>query len=151
VPAETDSRVTDDALIDAYGRLLETQRRLHHVFDRSLRDEVGISAVWYEALLRLARSDAGHLAVNELGNALDLTSGGATRLVDRLVDEGYLERSSCPTDRRIAWVTLTPGGQKLLDEATEVHVRDLEDHFASLLTGEEMEQLREILRRLRDG
>ncbi len=142
--------VTDER-IDAYSRLVETQRRLHRAFDRSLREAVGISIVWYEALLRLGRSEADHVPINELGDALDLTSGGATRLVDRLVDSGYIERAVCPTDRRVSWIGLTAEGRRVLAEATAVHLRDLELHFASRLTPNQAESLKTILRRLRDA
>jgi DNA-binding MarR family transcriptional regulator len=139
--------VADDR-IGAYGRLVETQRRLHRLFDRSLRERAGISIVWYEALLRLARSPEQHMPVNELGDALELSSGGATRLVDRLEENGYIERMACPTDRRVSWVGLTDRGTAVLEAATEVHVEDLEENFASRLTADEMATLRDLLRRL---
>ncbi len=139
-----------DERIDAYGRLVEAQRRLNRAFDRSLRDAVGISIVWYDALLRLGRSAADHVPISELGDALDLSSGGATRLVDRLVDRGYVERADCPTDRRVAWIGLTPEGRRVLTEATDVHLRDLELHFASRLTTTQAESLKTILQCLRD-
>lgn len=138
-----------DVRISDYGRLVEAQRRLHGIFDRSFRDQVGISSVWYEAMLRLGRSPEHHLPVNELGDALELTSGGATRLVDRLEEHGYVERIPCPSDRRIWWVKLTDDGMAILTAATEIHLRDLQDNFASRLTEEETESLKQILRRLR--
>ena len=138
-----------DERISSYGRLVEAQRRLHRVFDRSLREKAGISAVWYEALLRLARSNSGHLTVNELGQAMDLTSGGATRLVDRLEDAGYVKRQACPTDRRVWWVALTDDGRDALGEGTKVHLEDLDRHFISQLEGEELTALDGLLTRLR--
>lgn len=138
-----------DERITAYGLLLETQRRLHRIFDRSLRSQAGISIVWYEALLRLARSADHQLPINELCDPLVLTSGGATRLVDRLQESGYVRRVPCPTDRRVAWAQLTDEGLGVVTAATEVHLADLEAHFASQLTGEEMGVLTGLLRRLR--
>ncbi len=141
--------ITDDPRITDYSRLVETQRRLHRLFGRSLRDSAGISVVWYEALLRLARSPEGHLPINALGHAMDLTSGGATRLVDRLDAAGLVERTSCPTDRRVQWVKLTDKGRQVLDRASEQHVRDLEEHFTSRLSGQELATLRRLLDRVR--
>lgn len=136
-----------DDRIDAYGRLVETQRRLHRLFDRSLRDAAGISIVWYEALLRLARS-GGHMPITELGEAMQLTSGGATRLVDRLEGAGHIERVPCPTDRRVSWASLTDTGTEVLAAATEHHLADLEEHIVSRLTSDQLETLRGLLRRL---
>ncbi|MGZ8734907.1 MAG: MarR family winged helix-turn-helix transcriptional regulator, partial [Acidimicrobiia bacterium] len=46
--------------------------------------------------------------MSELACQLGLTSGGATRLVDRVVEAGLVVRTSCPSDRRVQWVVLTP-------------------------------------------
>ena len=141
----------DDPRLAAYGRLIETQRRLHRLFDRSLRAEAGITIVVYEALLRLARTAEGHLTINELGEAMDLSSGGATRLVDRLVREGYVERMACPSDRRVSWASLTDAGREKLDEATALHVQDVDEHLVSKLDPAELEMLRRLLRSVRPG
>ena len=42
----TEITTITDERIDAYSRLVETQRRWHRAFDRSLREAVGISIVW---------------------------------------------------------------------------------------------------------
>lgn len=147
-PTQMPDVVTDER-ISAYGRLVEAQRRLHRVFDRSLREGAGISIVWYEALLRIARSPGQNIPINELGEAMVLSSGGATRLVDRLEQQGYIERLACPTDRRVSWAHLTGAGRDVLDEATSIHLRDLDEHFVSKLSSSEMAELTEHLRQLR--
>lgn len=144
-----DSQVISDERISAYGRLVEAQRRLHRIFDRSLRDGAGISIVWYEALLRLARAAGQNMPINELGEAMVLSSGGATRLVDRLEQQGYIERVACPTDRRVSWAHLTKAGNTVLAQATEIHLRDLDEHFVDKLDASEMSELTGLLRRLR--
>lgn len=144
-----DSGLIWDERVSSYGRLVESQRQLHRIFDRSLRDTVGLSIMWYEALLRLARSPQGHLTVNELGDALDLTSGGATRLVDRLEEAGHVERVACPTDRRVWWVALTDSGRETLEMGTRVHLDDLEKHFVAQLDEDELATLNDFLTRIR--
>ncbi len=142
-------RLTDDPRIASYGRIVEAQRWLHRTFDRSLREKAGISVVWYEALLRIARSEGGHMPINELGEAMVLTSGGATRLVDRLEERGYVERVACPTDRRVAWAHITDKGFAVLADATEVHLDDLDEYFVSKLTPDELASLGALLRKVR--
>ncbi|MBA2725718.1 MAG: MarR family transcriptional regulator [Actinobacteria bacterium] len=146
----TKARLIDDQQIKDYGQLVETQRRLHRVFDRSLRAKVGISIVWYEALLRLAHSPDRQMPITDLGEALVLTSSGATRLVDRLEESSYIARVPCPTDRRVLWARLTAQGRKVLATATKVHLDDLDRHFSAHLSGPELKKLRELLSRL-DG
>lgn len=141
--------IVDDDRITAYGTLVETQRSLHRIFDKSLRDRLGISIVWYEALLRLGRTPERRLPINELGEAMNLTSGGATRLVDRLEDSGYVARVACPTDRRVSWAELTESGATMVSEATEVHLADLDEHFTSHLDADGLVALGELLAQVR--
>lgn len=145
----TTDRIIQDSRISSYGRLVEAQRQLHRIFDRSLRTHAGLSAVWYEAMLRLARSTEGFMTINELGDALDLSSGGATRLVDRLEENGFIERVACPTDRRVSWIKLTDEGLQVLNDATRVHLQDLDEHFISRLTLDELRTLDGLLRQIR--
>lgn len=151
MPTKQQNDFIEDERIGAYGRLLEVQRRLHRIIDRSLRDHFGISSVWYEALLRLGRSPQRQMSISQLGEQVVLTSGGATRLVDRLEAVGYIERIACPSDRRVQWVRLTEVGLAMLVAATEVHLRDLDTHFSSHLTTEEMATLSGLLDRIRSG
>ncbi|MGH8957081.1 MAG: MarR family winged helix-turn-helix transcriptional regulator [Acidimicrobiia bacterium] len=146
--ANTLTKVIKDERIADYGRLVATQRRLHRLFDRSLRTAVGISIVWYEAMLRLAHAPERRMPITDLGEALELTSSGATRLVDRLEESGFIERVPCPTDRRVLWARLTDQGLKVLNEATRVHLNDLDLHFVSRLNPEDMVTLKDLLRRL---
>jgi DNA-binding MarR family transcriptional regulator len=89
------------------------------------------------------------MPITLLGESLDLTSGGATRLVDRLEEAGYIERAACPTDRRVSWARLTDAGYERLAAATSVHLDDLDRHFVSRLSTDEMDTLRGLLSRLR--
>lgn len=138
-----------DDRIAAYARLIETQRRLHRIFDRSLQAAAGITIGVYEALLRLAHAPEGHLSINELGEGLELSSGGATRLVDRLEAQGYVERVSCPSDRRVSWASITDAGRGKLEEATAVHLADLDEHFVAKLDPGQLDMLKSLLRSLR--
>jgi len=117
----------NDERLTFYGEMLEAQRRLQKAFGASIRDETGMSIVWFEALLRLARSPEHRLPINELGRQMQITSGGATRMVDRLEQEGYIERTACAEDRRILWCQLTERGAAVLDRAVAVHLRDLDE------------------------
>jgi DNA-binding MarR family transcriptional regulator len=97
----------------------------------SLEASCGIPMPWFEVLLRLARAEDDQLTMGALAEQVALTTGGITRLLDRMVTAGYVERRQCPTDRRIVYATLTPAGREKVEEAAAVHARDLEQVFAS--------------------
>lgn len=44
--------------------------------------------------------DRGSPTTGDVGRQLDLTSGAATGMIDRLVKRGFVERVSDPRDRR---------------------------------------------------
>ena len=54
--------------------------------------------------------------MSRLSNDIALTTGGVTRLVDRMVEAGLVERQACPSDRRSIHVILTPEGRDVLGE-----------------------------------
>ena len=138
-----------DERITAFGLLVEANRRLARTVEESLRARHGLALVDFEALLRLGRSDGRQTSMSELANQMVLTSGGVTRLVDRLVDEGLVERVSCDSDRRVHWARLTDDGERAVVAALETHLADLDEHFFSEMSIEEKKTLVAVLERLR--
>jgi DNA-binding MarR family transcriptional regulator len=140
-----------DARIDTFGLLHEAHRRLDRALNCSLERSAGISGIFFELLLRIGRSPGGRLSMSELAQQLGLTSGGTTRLVDRMVGAGLVERQSCPEDRRVQWVVLSEAGEHKLDEALPVALRDLQREVFDRLEPEEVEALERALDKLRAG
>lgn len=81
---------------------------------RTLRREsqAGISPTLLAALSTIERHGpmtAGALAAHE-----QVRKPTVTRILSALVDEGLVERTPDPADRRMAWVQLTPTGRSLM-------------------------------------
>jgi MarR family transcriptional regulator, 2-MHQ and catechol-resistance regulon repressor len=138
-----------DSRIEAFGLLHEAHRRLDRTLNCSLEQSAGISGIFFELLLRIGRSPGGRLTMSELAQQLGLTSGGTTRLVDRVVGAGLVQRESCPNDRRVQWVVLSPKGERKLDEALPVHLRDLQREVFDRLEPDEVAVLERALDKLR--
>jgi DNA-binding MarR family transcriptional regulator len=83
--------------------------------------------------------------MGDLAEALLITRGGLTKLVDRLVKAGLLERTFCETDRRVSYATLLPAGMTLLKEMRPVIVGELEVAFSASLSVEQANELRTTL------
>jgi DNA-binding MarR family transcriptional regulator len=58
----------------------------------------------------------GPQRIVDLAMELAVTSSTATRMCNRLVRKGLVERQERPEDRRAAWVALTPQGRALVGE-----------------------------------
>jgi MarR family transcriptional regulator, 2-MHQ and catechol-resistance regulon repressor len=139
----------DDPAISTYGRMMEVVRRLEDTFGRTIREVGGLPGPRFELLLRLARSPGEQLTMSELGEQLGVTSGGATRLVDRVAADGLVERRACSNDRRVHHVRLTEGGRAQLAEVLPAHREDLARELTSRLEPDEIVALESILDRLR--
>lgn len=100
---------------------------------------------WFEMLAAIAEAEGERMKMGELAEALVITRGGLTKLVDRLVKAGLIERTFCETDRRVSYATLLPAGAELLDEMLPVVSGELELAFAARLSERQAEDLRGTL------
>ena len=103
---------------------------------------------WFDLLAALRRSGAPYeLNPTELMRTTLLSSGGMTKRIDRLAEEGLVERRPDPEDRRGTLVRLTRRGKAVVDRALETHVAN-EERLLSPLTRAERKQLDALLRKL---
>jgi DNA-binding MarR family transcriptional regulator len=75
---------------------------------------------------------AGELTPGELGDALSLTSGAVTALVDRLERAGWVTRSPHPDDRRSVVLRLTDRCYELIESVWAPYAQALADAAAEL-------------------
>jgi DNA-binding MarR family transcriptional regulator len=106
---------------------------------------------WFEILATLDRAPEQRMKMGELAEALVITRGGLTKLVDRLIKAGLLERTFCETDRRVSYATLLPAGVELLEEMRPVVRGELAVAFSAKLSAAEAEELRVTLERIRSS
>lgn len=118
----------------------------HHHLERVHRivAEAGLTPGLAKALGRIPL--AAPVAMRELAGLLHCDSSYVTSVVDALEEHGLAERNTHPTDRRVKVVTLTAAGEQL--------VRRVRDAMATpppvfeILSAEETEQLRDLMRKL---
>jgi DNA-binding MarR family transcriptional regulator len=139
---------TDEALITTFGRVLEASTALGQQLGRALERQCGIPHAWFEVLLRISRADAGQISMGTLAQQVALTTGGITRLLDRMIAAGLVRRVPCPTDRRVYFAALTEHGRATLDDAATVHATNLRQAFAGF-TAEDLRTFDDLLDRLR--
>ena len=72
----------------------------------------------------------------------------ASRLVEKLMRKGLVERQTCPLDRRRVDVRITARGLELINKATELVEKDLEARMA-VISEEEARALNGLLDKLR--
>lgn len=122
-----------DARLAPWRAFVRAQAHVSRRLDEDLRAEHGLSLQEYVALLILAESPERRLRMGRLADSLTLSKSGATRLIDRLVDDGFVARVSCSSDLRGAEAALTEAGLDRLRTAAPTHLRGIADYFLSAI------------------
>ena len=89
----------------------------------------------------------GPLLLGEVQRKILVSSGGVTYLVDRLEEQGLVERRECETDRRARYAALTRKGEQLMSEIFPPHAASLTRALEGLTDAEKTQAL-ELLRKL---
>lgn len=118
----------------AWQALLHAHHQVVGTLDDELRAEHGLSLADYDVLLRLARSSEGGLRMTDLAEKVLMSPSGLTRLVDRLVGRGLVERRTDAEDARVTLAELTERGRRTLRKAAGTHLRGIREHFTGLLS-----------------
>ncbi|WP_007514153.1 MarR family winged helix-turn-helix transcriptional regulator [Pseudofrankia saprophytica] len=142
----TARQAANDELVLAFGRLQGAANRLEYILGRVLEEECGISHLMFEVLLILGRAGEPGLSMRAIAQEQVLTTGGATRLVDRMEAAGLVERAEDPADRRGRLVRLTPRGEEATVHAARVHVGNIRRYFLEPVPAEDRERFAEDLR-----
>ena len=92
----------------------------------------------------------GPLPLGELADKLLVTGGNITYVMDRLAEQGLVERIRSKQDRRVVLACLTEEGKELVAEVFPDHAAFIRDQMTSLTT-EEQDTLRGLLKKLGKG
>jgi DNA-binding MarR family transcriptional regulator len=89
--------------------------------------------------------------MSELADSVLLSQSGLTRLVDRLVRDGLVDRERCDDDRRGLYARLTPAGRRVFRAARATHLRGVRDRFLSRFDEAQQDALAELWERIEPG
>ncbi len=140
-----------DTRLAPWRAFVRAQAHVSRRLDEDLRAEHGLSLQEYVALLILAESPERRLRMGRLAESLTLSKSGATRLIDRLVDDGLVARVSCSSDLRGAEAALTEAGVSRLRTAAPTHLRGIADYFLSAIDGGDLDTVERTMRCVADA
>ena len=119
-------------------QLIESSRLLRNYIEHRAKSRGTTRAQWI-VLFRLRQQEG--LSQVDLADVMELQPISLVRLLDRLVDQGLLERRPHPTDRRANQLYLTDTGRRLGDD-----LDSLRDSIASeTLRGVSVASLQTVL------
>ena len=140
-------KADDDDLVAQWRSITSGVMRAQRRIDRMV-EESGVPAQWFAVLHSLLLAPEHRRPMNALARDLSMTSGGFTKLADRMARDGLIDRRGSSGDRRVVFAALTETGEKLALEALEVYQRYLREQVLPLVPEAELRNLSEVAGRL---
>lgn len=139
----------DPLELDAWGGFLRTHFLVRRELERRLLARHRLHMSSYGVLLRLEWAGKAGVRMSELAEKAMMTTGGLTRLADRLERGGLLARTRSADDLRGYEARITPAGRAALRRANQQHLADIRELFLDHVTQEELEVLAAVWRRVK--
>jgi MarR family transcriptional regulator, organic hydroperoxide resistance regulator len=132
-----------------FNDLIRFEIELWNATDARLRNELGLPLTHFEPMSVIDRLPG--CRVYDIAAELIITTGGTSKLVDRIEASGYCRRLPNPADRRSSLLELTPEGRRVLDEARVIFDDELERWLGSAVPERTLRQFAATLARLRSA
>lgn len=141
-------QATDDHAVELWGRVINgfevTNRRIH----AAINEEFALTEAEVQVLLNLHRQPERRAPMAKLAQAASFSTGGFTKLADKLTKRGYVTRAACSDDRRVTFLEFTPEGREVADRLTALTARTNREVFIDVLGRERAELLAEAMTEL---
>jgi DNA-binding MarR family transcriptional regulator len=122
----------------------QAARLLFAQLDRDLTRDAAMMPGAYELLVVLSEAPNRAMRMNELAEVTLSSPSRITHAVERLVDLGWVQRTTCPSDRRGWLAVLTDNGYAALAAAAPFHVGHIRTHLFDGLNEHDVAELRRI-------
>ena len=133
-------------LRQVFNEVIRFEIEIWNGVDARLRSEFNLPLTHYEPMAVIDR--LGGCRVYDVANELGITTGGTSKLIDRIEADGLCGRRPNPEDRRSSLLELTPAGKKVLQAASKAFDDELRRRLGGL-SPRGVEQLLSTLGRLR--
>lgn len=146
-----DSTVDDDEIVTWWGLVIEGYHVTAAKLATAIMDGYGLPMASLDILLRLVRSPDGQMPMTKLAREAALSSGGFTKVADRLAKADLIRRVPSETDRRVTYAELTDHGLDVASRARETAAQVLREHVLTPLGQDDSRALAQAMRTLREA
>lgn len=140
----------DDEVVTWWGLVIEGYSATHDRLFAEIEERFGLKPAQFDVLVRLVRSPDYRQPMTKLAKEAALSSGGFTKVADRLEREGLIHRVPSPTDRRVTYAALTEHGIDVADKSRTACAEILRRILMENLGSEAVRTLAENMRTLRE-
>jgi DNA-binding MarR family transcriptional regulator len=145
------SGLSDDELVESWAVVTQGFQHTQNLLGLDVDAVLGLAPSWFEVLLRLLRASEHRMPMNRIADDVTMTSGGFTKLADRMVEAGLLRRTPSTNDRRVTYLELTDEGARVAERAMAEHVSSLRARVLAALSEEGIVSLAKTMRDLRNA
>jgi len=135
----------------AWRGLLAVHAQLAARLNRGLQVTSGLSLSDYDVLVALTDVPDGRLRVLELGEALQWGKTRVSKQVSRMAARDLVAKEECAEDRRGAYVVLTAGGRRAIEQAAPAHVELVRQLVFDVLTPNQVRHLGSVTQSVLNG
>jgi DNA-binding MarR family transcriptional regulator len=109
--------------------LWDTIIRIIHGFRTVIATDEDVELTFPQVMLLMELQRTGTCSMGELSQRLHITQGVATRMVDRLLEKGVVERERSADDRRVVLVTPTKKGIGIARDTERLNREKMKELF----------------------
>ncbi|WP_269993604.1 MarR family winged helix-turn-helix transcriptional regulator [Arthrobacter sp. B2a2-09] len=124
-----------------------TNRKLH----RAVADAFSLDPAEAETLLRLTRSPERRMPMAALAREAAFSTGGFTKIADRLAKRDLVVRTPCADDRRVIYLELSAAGAKVADELQNLVADIVRKTYIDVLGADRATMVAEAMAELREA
>lgn len=137
----------DNSYYKAIGRIIRTGHWITDQISTELK-EFDITEPQYNVMRTLSSKMGKPVTVQEIQNRMIQRTSNVTRIVDKLINKGLVDRHECPTNRRKMDITITDKGVRLLDQLDK-KVHSFHKPMSKNLTSDEAQNLTDLIKKLK--
>jgi DNA-binding MarR family transcriptional regulator len=139
----------DDEIITWWGLVIEGYHVTQEHIGAEINEHFDLSPASFDILLRLVRTPGHRMPMTKLAHEAALSSGGFTKVADRLAKADLIRREPCETDRRVTYAVLTDHGRDVAERARAACAEILRKRVLAPLGKADSAALAEAMRTLR--
>jgi DNA-binding MarR family transcriptional regulator len=137
----------DAALVRDWAAVVRGVDAVQHGFAVRL-EALDMTLPYFAVLTLLLESEEQRLPMSRIARDLAMTSGGFTKLADRMARDGLIDRRGSSGDRRVVFAALTDAGKDSARAAMDAYHRYLHEQVLPVVPEADLSTASEILGRL---
>jgi DNA-binding MarR family transcriptional regulator len=141
----------DADLVSWWGLVIEGFTATMRHVGTEVEASSGLGQAPAEVMLRLGRTPGGRLPMSRIARESALSSGGFTKVADKLTELGLVRRVPSDNDRRVTYVELTRQGSALAEKIEARTAEVLRHRLLEVVGVDDAYRMSEVMRQLRDA